>query len=157
MAPFVALHRIRGSQLLEFREFVPATACVFFPHVLILVIRCTAHCHQQCASANFANSASHTSFERHFFAGHDPFAHACQARPLTNVGWTSESVSLSLSSGVRGQPRRKGRCRHFFGSLFLVWKVSNKGREAVHVPWRRTHMWWLHGQRERESTDCTGV
>ena len=33
-----------------------------------------------------------------FSRGHDPFAHACKARPLTIVGWTSLSVSLSLSS-----------------------------------------------------------
>ena len=32
-----------------------------------------------------------------FSRGHDPFAHACKARPLTIVGWTSLSVSLSLS------------------------------------------------------------
>ena len=30
--------------------------------------------------------------------GHDLFAHACKARPLTIVGWTSLSVPLSLSS-----------------------------------------------------------
>ena len=33
MAPFVALHRIRGFQWLEFREFVQATACVYFLRV----------------------------------------------------------------------------------------------------------------------------
>merc|ERR1712136_702948 len=31
-----------------------------------------------------------------FSRGHDPFAHACKARPLTIVGRTSVSVSLSL-------------------------------------------------------------
>ena len=96
LAPFVALHRIRGFQRLEFREFVPAPACVYFLRVS-LVIRCTAHCHLQCVSANLANRASHTSFNRLFSRGHDPFAHACKARPLTIVGWTSLSVSLSLS------------------------------------------------------------
>ena len=32
-----------------------------------------------------------------FSRGHDPFAHACKARPPTIVGRTSLSVSLSLS------------------------------------------------------------
>ena len=32
-----------------------------------------------------------------FSWGHDPFTHACKARPLTDVGWTFLSVSLSLS------------------------------------------------------------
>ena len=32
-----------------------------------------------------------------FSRDHDPFAHACKARPLTTVGWTSLSVSLSMS------------------------------------------------------------
>ena len=40
-----------------------------FSHVFLLVIRCTAHCHLQCVSANLANSASHTSLNRLFFAG----------------------------------------------------------------------------------------
>ena len=31
-----------------------------------------------------------------FSRGHDPFAHACKARPPTIVGWTSLSVSLSV-------------------------------------------------------------
>ena len=35
-----------------------------FPTCFFLVIRCTAHCHQQCDSANLANSASNTSFDR---------------------------------------------------------------------------------------------
>ena len=64
----IALHRIRGFQRLEFRDFFPATACVF-SHVLLLVIRCTAHCHQQCVSANLANSASHTCSNRLSFRG----------------------------------------------------------------------------------------
>ena len=42
---------------------------VFLFPVFLLEIRCTAHCHLQCASANLANSASHTSFNRLFFAG----------------------------------------------------------------------------------------
>ena len=71
--------------------------CVYFiPSCFFLyVIRCTAHCHQQCVCAKLANRASHTSFNRLFSGGHDPFAHACKARPLTIVGWTSLSVSLS--------------------------------------------------------------
>ena len=52
----------------------------------------TAHCHQQCASAHLANSASPISFNRLFSWGHDPITHACKARPLTVVGWTSLSV-----------------------------------------------------------------
>ena len=41
----------------------PVEAC-FFTNVFLLVIRCIAHCHQKCASAFFAKSASHTSFYR---------------------------------------------------------------------------------------------
>ena len=43
--PFVVLHRIRGFQRLEFRDFVPATACVSFSHVFLQAVRRTAHCH----------------------------------------------------------------------------------------------------------------
>ena len=32
-----------------------------------------------------------------FSRGYDPHTHACKAKPLTIVGWTSLSVSLSLS------------------------------------------------------------
>ena len=35
-----------------------------------------------------------------FLLGYDPFTHACEARPLTIVGWTSLGVSLSLSLWV---------------------------------------------------------
>ena len=55
------------------------------------MIRSTAHCHPQCVSGNLANRASHTSFNRLFFAG------SCKARPLTFVGWTFLSVSMSMS------------------------------------------------------------
>ena len=54
----------------------------------------TAHCHQQCASAYFANSAGPISFKQTFSWGHEPFTHA---KPPTVVGWTSPNVSLSLS------------------------------------------------------------
>ena len=37
--------------------------------VFSLCVRCTAHCHQQCVSAHLANSASHISSDRLFFAG----------------------------------------------------------------------------------------
>ena len=37
-----------------------------------------------------------------FSRGHDPFVHACKAWPLTIVGRTSLSVSLSLSSHHEG-------------------------------------------------------
>ena len=31
-----------------------------------------------------------------FSRGHDPSAHACKARPLTVVGWTSLSVNVNV-------------------------------------------------------------
>ena len=44
LAPCVVLHRIRGFQRPEFREFVRAKACVSFPYVLLQSIWRTAHC-----------------------------------------------------------------------------------------------------------------
>ena len=94
------LHRIRGFQRLRIQRIYSSNSlCLFHPFVFFsLCVRCTAHCHQQCVSAHVANSASHISSYRLFSRGHDPFAHACEARPLTIVGWISLSVSLSLSS-----------------------------------------------------------
>ena len=48
-----------------------------------LVFDVDTHCHQQCASAHLANSASPISFNRFYFRGIDPYTHACKARPLT--------------------------------------------------------------------------
>ena len=55
-----------------------------------------------------------TSVVTDFFSrGHDPFAHACKARPLTIVGRTSLSVSLSLSFNEFGArfPRNRAKCQ----------------------------------------------
>ena len=66
---------------------------VFDSFFRVFVFDVTPHCHQQCASAHLANSASPISFNRLFFSwGHDPFTHACKAKPLAVVGWTSLSV-----------------------------------------------------------------
>ena len=64
----------------------------FHPMCFFFVIRCSTHCHQTLPTAQVTPALT-DSFSR----GHDPFAHACKARPLTIVGWTSLSVSLSLS------------------------------------------------------------
>ena len=42
--------------------------------------------------AILANRASHLSCNSFFSRGYDPYAHACEARPLTTVGRTSLSV-----------------------------------------------------------------
>ena len=73
------------------------------PVFLLFVIDVIAHCHQQCASTHLANSASPISFNRLFSWGYDPFTHACKARPLTDVGWTSVSASLSLLRNMKPQ------------------------------------------------------
>ena len=51
-----------------------------------------------------------------FSRGHDPFTRACKARPLTIVGWTSLSVSLSFS-------------------LSLTRKIVTARRRAARVLW----------------------
>ena len=61
LTPFDALFRIRGFQRFEFRELIPATACVNFIPSCFSYVRCTAHCYQQCVRANLANRASHIS------------------------------------------------------------------------------------------------
>ena len=96
--PFVALHRIRGFQRLEFRNFIPATACVFLVPTCFSLTFDVLHSvinsvWVQTLPTAQATPASPDSFSR----GHEAFAHACKVRPLTNVGWTSLSVSLSLS------------------------------------------------------------
>ena len=50
---------------LEFRDFVPATACFSF-FLCFLHVRCTAHCRQQCVHANLANIPSHISCNSFF-------------------------------------------------------------------------------------------
>ena len=60
-----------------------SSACHTFPPVFLAflaLLRCVA---QNLAFADF------------FSRGHDPFTHACKARPLTDVGWTFPSLSLS--------------------------------------------------------------
>ena len=60
----------------------------------VFVFDVTTHCHQQCACAHLANSASPISFNRFSLQGHEPYTHACKARPLTVVGWTSLGVMV---------------------------------------------------------------
>ena len=69
LTPHDALLGIRGFQRSEFREFITAAACVNFIPSSFSYVRCTAHCHQQCVSANLANRPSHISCNRLFFAG----------------------------------------------------------------------------------------
>ena len=76
-----------------------------------------------------------------FSRGHDPFAHACQARPLTIVGWTSLSVSLSLSLSLSLAEKNAEK----------VWKTKAWATYEGDVPvtkasrstlrWR-TSWWW---------------
>ena len=71
---FIA-QNLRFLTIFEFSEFIPATACVYFI-LSCSVFDVTTHCHQQCASSYFANSASPIS---------------------SGAGWIFLSVSLSLS------------------------------------------------------------
>ena len=54
----------------------------------------TAHCHEQCASAHVATSASpHEHLTDSVFAVvMTPYTHACKGRPRTVVGWASLGV-----------------------------------------------------------------
>ena len=93
---------------------------VFDSFLLAFAFDGTTHCHQQCASTHLANSASPISFNRLFSWGHDPFTHACKARPLTDVGWTSLSVSLSLSLHSTPSPSDLCSRRECFVKLLPV-------------------------------------
>ena len=77
----------------------------------LIATRCTAHCHFNrvqvlALSTEQAAPVLTDSFSR----GHDPFTHACKARPLTDVDWTFLSVIVILivfNSHVR--PLRRER------------------------------------------------
>ena len=56
-----------------------------------------------------------------FSRGHDHYTHACEARPLTTVGWTSSSVIVIVSS--KGHPFLKPH------DLFVEGGVANPRRE----------------------------
>ena len=92
----VVWNRIRG-----FRDFdsenLHQQELVFLSSYVFLHVRCTAHCHQLCVRAKFANRASHLSCNRFFSWGYDPSTHACEARPLTTVGRTSLSVIIIIT------------------------------------------------------------
>ena len=81
-----------------------------------------------------------TSVVTDFFSrGHDPFAHACKARPLTIVGRTSLSVSLSMSFAVmdclgsiltnkysEGQPNAR-----YYGGNEVIDKIENLCKDSA--------------------------
>ena len=77
----------------------------------------------QTLSSEQAAPALTDSFSR----GHDPSAHACKARPLTFVGWTSLGVSIVnanfLGYGIGERPRLPffslSFCLSLYRSLFL--------------------------------------
>ena len=69
-------------------------ACVFFFQQLALLIeiRRTAHCHLTVCKCKPCQQRKYTCSDRIFSWDYDPYTHACKARPLTTVGWTSLSV-----------------------------------------------------------------
>ena len=76
--PFVPLHGIRGFQRIRIQRICSSDSlCLIQPFVFFLfVFDVTTHRHQQCVSAHLANSTSHISFNRLFFAGSWPL-HSC--------------------------------------------------------------------------------
>ena len=94
---FDALHRIRGFQRFEFREFIPATACVYFIPSCFCLMFDVLHTVINSVYVQTLSTEQGTSVLKDFFASHDPFAHACKAGPLTIVGRISLSVPLLLS------------------------------------------------------------
>ena len=58
-----------------------------------------------------------------FSRGHDPSGHACKARPLTIVAWTSLSVSMSMSSW----------CFLWLLQLMDIRDVAIKRKEVEHL------------------------
>ena len=93
------LHRIPG---IPWRpnsdELVAAMACAFSVSFFFLPTQEIAHCRQQCPkSLILPRVQGVTASPESFLLGYDPITHACEARPLTDVGWLSLSVSLSLS------------------------------------------------------------
>ena len=76
---------------------------VFISSLRVFFLLCSMYC-----TLSFANRASTSVVTDFFSRGHDPFAHACNARPLTIVGWTSVSVSCHVMSCHVGSACRVG-------------------------------------------------
>ena len=84
-------------------EFVSAVACVSSPFPSFDLCDCTLSStvsQLHTLPRVQGTTASTDSFSR----GHDPFTHACKARPLTDVGWPSLTVSLWLSLPLLCEP-----------------------------------------------------
>ena len=129
LTPFDALHRIRGFQRFEFREFIPATACVYFiPSCFSLMFDVLLTVINSVYVQTFPTEQATPAFTDSFSRGHDPFAHACKARPLTIVGRTSLSVSLSLSLSLRRNTTQVFLFCYF--CLMQVFRQTGKGSKA---------------------------
>ena len=99
-------NRIRGFQLLEFKEFAPATARVSFFLCFSPLIRCTTHCHFNRAQVLALPTEQAAPVLTYFSRGYDPYTHACNARPLKTVGRTSLSVIIIIN---QSHPVSSGR------------------------------------------------
>ena len=108
LAPSVLLHRIRGFQRTSNSENLLQQQPVFISSLRVFLFVFDAlHTVISSVLVHTLPTAQVTSaFTDSFSMGHDPFAHACKARPLTIVGWTSLSVSLSLLLRWRDRGRR---------------------------------------------------
>ena len=89
------------------REFITATACVL-THPFVFLCLMLLHSVINSVQVRILPTVQVPSAFTDFFSwGDDPYTRACKARPLTVVGWTFLSVSLSLS---RGKPQPTLMC-----------------------------------------------
>ena len=112
-----------------------------FKAVFLVVIRCTAHCHLQCASANLANSASHTSFNRLFFA---EFGNKNQTYGGRRVAFRRMNI---LCEGHHGSGRLEGWIVRFLMQVEQANCASAHDDTLVEFG-----LWWRIGRRRMQLT-----
>ena len=102
----------------EFNEFIPATDCVWLIPSCFL---CLMYFHMviNCVQVHTLPTAQVPSaFADYFSWCHEPFTHACKARPPTVVGWTSLSVIFIVLGGRSQRPRVPTVVGDFSGGLY---------------------------------------
>ena len=72
----------------------------FQPLALLIEIRRTAHCHVTVCWCKPCQQRKPHLLWQTSSRGYDPYTHACRARPLTTVGWTSLSVIVIVMYAV---------------------------------------------------------